>query len=158
MKKMKNLISRHKVLAVICLVSIVFIIIMLYFFLSIFIGGNNKYGNRLDGISEVEISSDRINDLEEELGQKDEVSKASVRIQGKIIYIDIVFNNDVSIDKAKEIANGTLTNFEDDEKSFYDFSYLLTQVGSDDENDEKNYFIVAGTKHSKADTISYTKS
>ena len=158
MKKIKNLISRHKFLAVICIVSVVFIIIMLYFFLSIMIGGNNKYGNRLDGINEVEISKDKMNSVKENLKQKEEVSESSVRIQGKIIYINIVFNNDVSVEKAKEIANGTLENFDDDEKSFYDFSYLLTQVGSDDENDEKTYFITAGTKHSKADTISYTKS
>lgn len=156
MKKVKGLISRHKVLAIICLITIVIIAILSYVFLSVLINGNNKYGNRLDGIEEVEISDERISGLEEELEGRDEVSSASVRIQGKIIYINIVFNNDVSLDTAKDIANGTLDSFEDDEESFYDFGFYLTQVGSEDE--EGDYFVVTGSKHVGADEISYIKS
>ena len=156
MKKVKGLISRHKVLAIICLITIVIIAILSYVFSSVLINGNNKYGNRLDGIEEVEISDERISGLEEELEGRDEVSSASVRIQGKIIYINIVFNNDVSLDTAKDIANGTLDSFEDDEESFYDFGFYLTQVGSEDE--EGDYFVVTGSKHVGADEISYIKS
>lgn len=156
MKKVKGLISRHKVLAIICLITIVIIAILSYVFSSVLINGNNKYGNRLDGIEEVEISDERISGLEEELEGRDEVSSASVRIQGKIIYINIVFNNDVSLDTAKDIANGTLDSFEDDEESFYDFGFYLTQVGSEDE--EGDYFVVTGSKHAGADEISYIKS
>ena len=156
MKKVKGLISRHKVLAIICLITIVIIAILSYVFSSVLINGNNKYGNRLDGIEEVEISDERISGLEEELEGRDEVSSASVRIQGKIIYINIVFNNDVSLDTAKNIANGTLDSFEDDEESFYDFGFYLTQVGSEDE--EGDYFVVTGSKHVGADEISYIKS
>ncbi len=156
MKKVKGLISRHKVLAIICLITIVIIAILSYVFLSVLINGNNKYGNRLDGIEEIEISDERISGLEEELEGRDEVSSASVRIQGKIIYINIVFNNDVSLDTAKDIANGTLDSFEDDEESFYDFGFYLTQVGSEDE--EGDYFVVTGSKHVGADEISYIKS
>ena len=51
-KKIKNLLSRHKILAVICLLALIVIIILFYMFCSIFVGGSDKYGNRLDGIEE----------------------------------------------------------------------------------------------------------
>lgn len=158
MKKIKNLIFRHKILAIVGVIAIVFAGILSYFFLSMFIGGSNNYGNRLDGISEVEISKSDIKGLKNTLEEKNEVSEASVRIQGKIVYINIVFNNDVSLDTAKNIAKDTLNSFDDDEKAYYDFGYFLTQVGSEDENDDKTYFNVTGTKHAKASEISFIKS
>lgn len=158
MKKIKNLILRHKFLTLIAIVSIVVTGILAYFFFNMFIGGNNDYGNRLDGISKVEISKSDMKELKKILEEKAEVSEASVRVQGKIIYINIVFNNDVNLDTAKGIANETLNSFDDDEKAYYDFGYFLTQVGSEEEVDETKYFNVTGTKHAKASEISYIKS
>lgn len=155
MDKIKDLLSRHKVLFVMCAVTLLFIIIMLYVFLSIFISGNNSYGDRLDGIEEVEIAKDKMNDIASKVEDNDDVSEASVRLQGKIIYINIVFNDDVSLDDAKEIAKSTLDEFDDDEKSYYDFGYFLTQVESD-ENGE--YFKVTGSMHASSDDISWIKS
>lgn len=151
MKKVKGLIDRHKILTLICLVAVVTICILGYAFLTIFVGGENKYGNRLDGISKVEITKDKKSEVTTKLKENDGVSDASIRVQGKIIYISIVFNNDVSLDNAKKIASGCLDNFSSEEKSFYDFGYFLTQ-------DSEEGFNITGTKHVGLDTISFIRS
>ena len=155
MKKIKDLIARHKFLTVMSLITLIFVLIMAYFLLYVFIGGNNKYGDRLNGIEEVEITENKMQKIEEKITEKNEVNKVSIRIQGKIVYINITFNNDVSLDKDKDIASSTLDEFAEDEKEYYDFGYFLTQVGGEE---DKTYFNVTGTKHAKADKISFIKS
>ena len=155
-KKIKNLLSRHKILAVICLLALIVIIILFYMFCSIFVGGSDKYGNRLDGIEEVEISKSEMIDIADDIAKDDSVDSAKVRLQGKIIYIDIVYKKDVSKDKAKEIAVKSLDNFDKKEKEFYDFEYVLTQNVGD--NKEDTGFKITGAKTPKTDSISFIKS
>lgn len=155
-KKIKNLLSRHKILAVICLLALIVIIILFYMFCSIFVGGSDKYGNRLDGIEEVEISKSEMIDIADDIAKDDSVDSAKVRLQGKIIYIDIVYKKDVSKDKAKEIAVKSLDNFDKKEKKFYDFEYVLTQNVGD--NKEDTGFKITGAKTPKTDSISFIKS
>lgn len=154
-KNLKDLIFRHKLLTLILLLAFIVIIIMFYVFFNVFISGNDKYGDRLKGIEEVEISSKDQKEVASFLEDKGEVVDASVRIQGKIIYINIVYTKDTSLDKAKEIANETLTKFDEEELSFYDVGYFLTQEETDEENVG---FVVTGTKNAKLDTISWIKS
>lgn len=151
----KDMLFRHKLLSMICLLAFIIIVILFYVFFSIVIGGGDKYGDRLDGIKEVEISDSRLDDVEKTVADNSEVESVKVRLQGKIVYFDIVFNKDTSKDKAKEIANKTLDEFDDDEKSFYDFEYVLTQNTKDKENAG---FKITGTKGPKTEGISFIKS
>lgn len=153
---LKNLISRHKLLTIISFLALIIIIVMFYIFFNILIGGADKYGDRLNGIDKVTISSKEQKELKTFLEDKDEVTAASVRIQGKIIYIHIEVKKDVSLDKAKEIANETLGQLADDEKAFYDLGFSLTQEQAEGEEDQG--FVVTGTKNAKLDYISWIKS
>ena len=130
-------------------------IIMLF---SILIGGgNDPYGDRLDGIEKVEISKKKLTNIESSINENDQVKESNVRIQGKIIYVTIDYINGVNLDKAKEIANSVLDEFSDDEKDFYDFEFLLKEE-TDESNSEYNPFKAAGTKHPSKDSITWTKS
>ena len=151
-----NLIKRHKLLSIICFLAFIIIIIMSYIFFSIFIGGNGEYGNRLEGIEKVELSKKDLTALEDGIKENGEVTAASARVQGKIVYIHIEFTRETSLDRAKEIAVITLDKFEDDEKKFYDFGFSLTQV--EVEGTEDKGFIVTGSKNAKLDSISWIKS
>lgn len=156
LKNIKDLILRHKLLSTICLLALIVIIIMIYIFFNVFVGGTGKYGDRLDGIEEVTISSKEKKEVVSFLEEKEEITNASVRVQGKIIYINITFTRTTSLDKAKEIATSTLEKFDEDEKDFYDIGYFLTQEETKDSEDTG--FIVTGTKNAKLDTISWIKS
>ena len=150
-KWLKGLILRHKILTLICLMAFTIIIVMLYIFFSLFIGTNDKYGDRLKGIEKVQISKKTKSSIVEKLESKDEVTKASVRIQGKIIYINIKFKENVSVARAKEIAAISLEEFDKDEKSFYDIGFYLIGEG------EKG-FKITGNKNARLDSISWIKS
>ena len=118
---------------------------------SFFVGTNDKYGNRLDGIEKVELTSKEKKSIISNLKENEEVKDASIRIQGKIIYINIKFNKDASLDKAKEIANKSLEEIDEKQLKFYDVGYFLI-------NEAEDGFILTGTKNAKLDEISWIKS
>ena len=148
---LKNLVWRHKILSLICILAFVVVMTMLYVFFSIFVSGSNVYGRRLSGIEKVKITKNELKEEEETIEKNGEVKEAKVRIQGKIIYFDIIFTKETSKDKAKEIAKKTLEDFSEKEKKFYDFEYILTQENSDG-------FKITGTSGPKTEGISFIKS
>lgn len=151
-----KMLLRHKILSVICFLAFVIVVILFYIFCSVFVGGTDVYGNRLKGIEKVEFSSKELEKVGDSIEKSDEVDSASARVQGKIVYINIIYKKEVSQDKAKEIASKSLENFKEDELAFYDFEYILTQVDSDDEEDAG--FKITGTKGPKTEGISFIKS
>lgn len=146
-----ELIKRHKVLTIICTITIILIIIMAVFFFSFFVGGNDKYGTRLEGIEKVQVTKKDKDNVSSKLEEYDEVTTATTRVQGKIIYINIKFNEGTTIEKAKEIANSTLDNIDKEKLKFYDLGYFLTSNG-------ENGFNITGTKNAKLESISWIKS
>lgn len=153
--KIKNLILNHKLLAIICLLAFILFVVLLFMVISMTISTANKYGNRLDGIKEVEIAKGALKEVENKLKENEEVKDASVHIKGKIIYFDITYNKGTEKDKAKEIANNTLSEFSDEEKSFYDMEYILIE---DDNGEDSETYIVTGTKHSAKEEISWSRN
>ena len=149
--KKKNIIARHKLLFLICFLAFVVAVALLYIFFSLFILGNDPYGDRLQGISKVKISSKEQSSVASFLKEKEEVVDASVHLKGKIIYIHIKMKDGVDLNKAKEISNESLGKFEDDEKSFYDFGYFLSE-------DKEGGYVVTGTKNSNSNAIVWIKS
>lgn len=156
MKGIWNLIKRHKLLTIILFFAFVIAVIMMYLFFSVFIGGNDKYGERLKGIEKVEITKKDLNNIESILEETSEVTSSSIRIQGKIVYIHIECTRETSLDRAKELAVIALDKFDKDERKFYDFGFYLTQVKT--ENNEDKGFVVTGSKNAKLDSISWIKS
>lgn len=155
-KGLGSMIARHKLLFTICLLAFVIIVVMGYIFCNLFIGGTDKYGDRLKGIEAHEISKTKLSEATSFLVEKAEVTDASVRIQGKIIYIHIEFSRETGLDRAKEIANESLSQFEDEDKKFYDIGFSLTQI--EEEGNEDKGFVITGTKSSQLESISWIKS
>ena len=153
--KIKNLILNHKLLATICLLAFILLVVLLFMVISMTVSTANKYGNRLDGIKEVEIKSKTLKEVENKIKENEEVKDASVRIKGKIIYFDITYNKGTEKDKAKEIANNTLSEFSEEEKSFYDMEYILIEDSNGEDGDT---YIVTGTKHSAKEEISWSRN
>lgn len=155
---MLDVINRHKGLSIVLGLSFILFVIMLVIFISLFFGnGEGKYGNRLDGIEEVELSKNQLKDIEKALKEDERIADAKVRLQGKIVYINFEINPDVSTDTAKEIASSTLENFSEEELSFYDFGYLVKWITIDEEEKEQ-INAIAGTKHHLLENITWSLS
>ena len=153
---MKELIKKHKKLAIAIGVSLILLIIIIAFFAMLLIGGSsNKYGNRLDGIEEVEITNDELDTITIEMKEKEGVKDASVRIQGKIINVILTFNSDIDSAKAKEIATSTLESFSEEQLNFYNVQYFLTREST---GEEDTPYVVTGNKHPSKEEIGWTNN
>ena len=153
LEKIKGLIKRHIVLFILCVIALIAIIVMLIFFLKMSINNSSKYGDRLDGIEKVELSKKDLSEIKDKILETKEVSSAKVRVQGKIVYIDISYKEGTDLAKAKEIASGAIVNFEDDEKVFYDFEFVINE---DSEKDDA--WASVGAKNSSDSEIIWTRS
>lgn len=153
MEKVKKWINKNKGLCLLLVLTLILLIFITVIFVRLFVGGqSDKYGNRLDGIEDVQISDDTMNGVKDEIMGTSLVEEARVRIQGKIVYTTIVLKSDTSVDKAKEIASNTLDNYTEDEIAFYDFSYFLKW------EKEEGDTVLTGNKHPLVDEIKWVNS
>ena len=135
--------------AICCLIFVIFVFtIKLIFFPN---EAKAIYGDRLDGINEVKVTDDEKDDIITKLEEKDEVTKASCDIKGRIINIIITVGNDVSLETAKTLTTTVIDNLEDDQKKFYDIQIFIKK----DNDDEK--FPIIGYKHQDKDNFTWTK-
>lgn len=159
---MLNYINKHKGLSIVIGLSLILLIILIVIFASLFLGnGESKYGNRLDGIEEVKLTSAFLNDVNNKLKEDESVEEAKVRLQGKIVYIVFEVKEDVDVKSAKQIATNTLEKFSEEEKAFYDISYLIKWtkiVETEDGETKEEISAIEGTKHPQKDSITWSKS
>lgn len=154
-----DLIKRHKGLAIVGSLTFILIIIMFVIFSRmIFSTGETEYGQRLNGL--VKISKETTKEIIASAKEQDCVEDITIRTQGKIVYTTIVFKEGTKLNKAKEIANNTLTKYDEEIISYYDFGYFIKENIKTEETEEKTKkgFVVAGTKHPETEKISWTKN
>lgn len=152
-----ELIKRHRGLAIVGGLSLILLIVMFAILARmLFSTGNSEYGDRLNGL--VKIDSSETDKLKKEISSFEEVKSVDVRVQGKIIYINILYTDTTSKDRAKEIANKTLEYYSEEVKGYYDIGYILHQNKEVTEGEEDTSFVIAGTKHPENTEISYTNN
>lgn len=155
---MLNYINKHKGISIVVGLTLILLIILIVIFASLFVNhGGNKYGNRLDGIEEVELTNTFLKDFKKELNDDESIVEANVRLQGKIVYIVFEVNSDISIETAKQMASNTLEKFSSEELAFYDISYLIKWTKINEEEKEE-ISAIEGTKHHLKDSISWSNS
>jgi hypothetical protein len=87
--------------------------------------GINKYGDRLDGIEKHPFTEKEKNKVIKNIKEKEQVVSCKIDVQGKIINVIFTVNKDVSKDDSKNIATGSLADFSDKVKSFYDIQFMI---------------------------------
>lgn len=117
----------------------------------IFVNNQSKYGNRLDGIDEVKINDKKKNEIKGNIESLQITKSVSIRISGKTINVMIKVNDDIEVDKAKEIAGKVFEKLSDEEKKFYDVQVFISK-----DTDDVRYPIV-GYKHHAKDYFNWTK-
>lgn len=142
---MKKYLKENKTLFILMIVAIVCIIVSILLLFKYFYFGNGgtKYGDRLDGIENVEIKSDKQNEVISKIESNDIVESAKMTITGKRIDIKIIFTNKATLTDAEGVALKSLESFSDEEKNYYDIEFTLKQNA-----DEKaEGFLIMGAKN-----------
>ena len=149
---MKNFIKNNKVTVVAFIICVIFVVLVFVIKLTFFPNEASAiYGDRLDGIEDVEITNNKQKTIEKALEERDEVKNASCDIEGRILNVIITVIDDVELDAAKGLTSSITDNLEDDQKSFYDIQVFISK-----DNDDTRFPII-GYKHQNKDGFSWTK-
>ena len=149
---MKNFIKNNKVTVVAFIICVIFVILVFAVKLTFFPNeGTAIYGDRLDGIEEVEITDKQQEDIIKALEDKDEVKEVSCDIKGRTLNVLITVNDDVELDPAKALTSSITENLEEDQTSYYDIQVFISK-----DNDDTRFPII-GYKHQNKDEFSWTK-
>lgn len=152
MNKVKAYFKNHRAMSIgyiLCFLLIVFVVVLNFTFFS----NNSKavYGDRLDGIEEVRITDNKLEQIESELNEKDEVSSSDASTSGRILNVIITVNDDVSVETARSLTEVIDSAIDDDQRNYYD-----TQVFIKKNNDDASFPII-GYRHEDKTTYSWTK-
>lgn len=143
-----SFIKKHKKLCIVGIILLVLLVLLIVLFKTFSVDYSlDEYGDRLDGIEKVEIKKSVSDKLVSEIKDIESVKKVNYRLKGRLVYIEIMFNEDVSIENAKEIAAKSLEYFTDNQKAFYDFEFILTN------EKETEGYPELGSKHKSSDNI-----
>ncbi len=107
------------------------------------------YGSRTEGKDKVPITEDHMNRVKDAI--KDSVATSEVRVAGRIIYVDIMLNPDITVEGAKALAETIVTVFSDEEKAYYDIQILM------DNSANEAQFPIIGYRHHTRTEIFWTK-
>ena len=106
------------------------------------------YGNRLEGIEKVQITKEQEQQIKEAL--KDTTEKVTVRLAGRIVYLNIHTKPEVTQEVAKGYGNTVLAIFSTEQKSYYDFQFMISNA------ENKEQFPILGYKQRTKQSISWT--
>lgn len=120
-------IKKYRVI-IIVLIVIALMLCTFFAFKSFLYPSDSKsvYGNRLDGIKDVPITSNKKMGVVNEIKTNAEVKTSSMNVQGTIINVIIRGKDSLAVDKAKEIVGNTMKKFSDKEKEAYDIQFFIT--------------------------------
>ena len=132
---MKRVFNENKVLFLLIVIIIICVVVSGIALVKYFYSGNkDKYGNRLEGISEYPRSDKIGEDIAKLFNETETFNSVKVNLKGKLIYINIDLKEGVSLADAQTLALKSLEAFSDEEKSFYDIQLIVTTKDSEEEN------------------------
>ncbi|MBE6152034.1 MAG: hypothetical protein E7165_01815 [Firmicutes bacterium] len=149
MKFIKN----HKVVISLIVIYVIVFGIIGFCFTKVFLSSNggNKYGNRLNGIENVQITDLRFNSVKEKILGNKNTNDTYFGLTGRIIKIFIEVKSETDELTVQSLLNLILDNFTEEEKKFYDFEVFVTS-----EKDEELYPMIA-YKHCNNSSFTTTK-
>lgn len=124
---MKKLWKSNRVVFVLVIILIICFIAICSVALTFFYSKDtNEYGNRLNGIEKHPISSELKSNYKETLLANESVKSVEFNTKGRIIYVNIKFDENISLDNAKKLVEDNLSIFDEDILSYYDLQFVLS--------------------------------
>jgi len=111
----------------------------------------SKYGNRLDGIKEVEIKNKTKKEIEEIFKNNDNVKKITISLKGKIYNIVVTLNDGVNPSDFTDTCNEALGKFDEDQIKYYDIQFFVTSKLEETKS-------IIGYKNKNSEYISWTNN
>ena len=106
------------------------------------------YGNRLEGIEEVKVTSKQKSAVSDSL--KDSCRSVNVRVSGRVVNIIIEANPETDLGSAKAMGSTALQEFTDEQKQYFDFQIFV------DESEKQEQYPIMGYKQKSRNDIFWT--
>ncbi len=110
---------------------------------------SSSYGKRLEDIEKYPVA-DQLKDLENYFSESEGVISRVVRLQGKIIYIDVEVQKDLTNEKIENMATTSLEKLTAEQKGYYDIQFAFNREGMSSYEGSKaaNNTVIAWTNYS----------
>lgn len=112
--------------------------------------GKPAYGNRLDGIEKVELSSSDKNKITSSLEDEKIVKSSKVDIKGRIINVIIEVNEGTKEKAAKDLTDVVVKSLSEAQVGYYDIQVFITNESKDAEG-----FPMIGYKTNKVNKFTF---
>ena len=144
-------IKKHKGLIIVLIIVIALLVLGFIFAKNFFFSDEESaiYGSRLNGIEKVKLKDTKLKEIEGALAEG--TTKVTVRLAGRLIYIDIKVAEGINSEAARAIGNKSLDFFSEEEKAYYDIQILM------DSDTDETQFPILGYKHHTKQAINWTR-
>ena len=146
-------IKKNKLTVFIIIIFAIMVIVGGYLYNMLFANGRSGiYGNRLDGIEEVEITKKQYKEIKTKLKENENVVEVSTDLKGKIVNIIITVKDELEKDAAKTIASSSLEVFDKEQLKYYDIQIFVKK-----DNEALNDFPIIGYKQNGKEGLTWSK-
>lgn len=130
MDKLKKFYKNNRIYCILMIVSAICLLILFISVLVYFIGQTRTsvYGHRLDEVKDYPVESE-LNNLKSALEGNTNVMSVSTDIRGKIVYVVLEVNKDMTNEDIQNMCSDSLTKLTDEQKGFYDVQYIVKREG-----------------------------
>ena len=133
MKKIKKIWQENSVLIVLGIILIACLVAISVVVVTYFVGdSSSKYGDRLEEIEDYPFDSDMQDEIIAQIKENEIVEDVTMRVSGKIIYVNITFVPATTLVEGQSVALASLDFFSEDTLSFYDLEYMIEAEVTDD--------------------------
>lgn len=112
--------KKQKKMILIGIIVVVVILGLLFLKSLFFVKQDRVYGNRLDGIEDVEVSESVMDEMASVFKDVEGVKSTDARENGKIINLLIDVGDTTDFNKLKEASNEVYKKLDKDQRKFYD--------------------------------------
>ena len=147
---MKKFYKENRVFVILMGIALVCIAIIIGLLASYVLSSNGgeKYGNRLDGISDVEIKDEFKDEMESKILEKEKVEDTKINF-------NIKFQKDTSVTEAQSVATSCMEFFEEDYLNYYDIQFFLTKS---EYEESTSTFPMLGYRKAQAANITWSNN
>lgn len=123
-------ITEDKKRIILIIVVVLLVLLIVWFVKGFFVSQNRIYGNRLEGLSKVQVSKDRMKEMASVFREVEGVKKTDVRENGKIIHLLIDVDDNTDFNKLKDVSKKVVEVLNESQRKFYDVQVFFFGDGN----------------------------
>lgn len=149
-----DFVKRHRIKLILLGVFVLTFIIALFALISLLYPDAKKdvYGNRLDGINKVKISSQIVTEIKDKVNSSNLVEEVEYVLKGRLINFDIKAKDGADVNELKQLTAKIPESFSNKQLEYYDIQVCITMQS---ENEQTSIFAY---KHKSSDNFVWTNN